>query len=173
MLKRLMCAGLVLLGPAPQTPAPKPATYVTQADIQATLALAPPTSVSDQPIRVMTTNGYNIGVAVVHRPGTANQGAILHDQVPEVYHIIEGSGMLVTGGTLLNQRVLAADSRIVREVNGPSTSGNGIQGGESRHVGPGDVVIIPAGVPHQFSSVEGTITYIVIRFDPNRTLRLK
>jgi mannose-6-phosphate isomerase-like protein (cupin superfamily) len=152
---------------------PTAATYVTAADIQATLGQAPPASVSDQPIRVLDAGGTNIGVAVVHRPQAANQGAIEHDVVPEIYHVLEGAGTLVTGGTLVAPRVLAADSRIVREVNGPSSSGTGITGGESRRISAGDVVVIPAGVPHQFSAVEGSITYIVIRFDPGRTIQLR
>lgn len=171
MLRRSVLGLLLALGSSHQRPTV--ATYVTAADIQATLARADTARVSDNPIRVMDAGGYNIGVAVVNRPGTANQGAIYHDSVPEVYHVISGAGTLVTGGTLVNPRPYAGDSRIVREVNGPSTGGSAIQGGQSQHIGPGDVVVIPAGVPHQFSAVEGKITYIVIRFDPVRTLQLK
>ena len=38
--------------------------------------------------------------------------------------------------------------------------------GESRHVGPGDVVIVPAGTPHWFSAIDDPVTYMEIRYDP-------
>ena len=40
------------------------------------------------------------------------------------------------------------------------------QGGESRQVKPGDIVIIPAGTPHSFSALDGPISYLVYRFEP-------
>jgi quercetin dioxygenase-like cupin family protein len=43
----------------------------------------------------------------------------------------------------------------------------------TRRIKAGDVVVIPAGVPHWFSEIEGSITYIVVRVDPNRLLAAK
>jgi quercetin dioxygenase-like cupin family protein len=37
----------------------------------------------------------------------------------------------------------------------------------------GDTVIIPAGVGHWFSAVEGSIDYIVVHIDPDKIVRLK
>ena len=34
------------------------------------------------------------------------------------------------------------------------------------HVGAGDVVVMPAGVPHMFTAVDSSIAYLVIRVDP-------
>jgi len=42
-----------------------------------------------------------------------------------------------------------------------------------RQVKTGDMIVIPAGVPHWFSKINGSITYVVVRIDPNRTLPLK
>lgn len=153
---------------------PTSATYVAAADVQATLKKAPPTSVSDQPIRVVDAGGYNVGIAVVHRPKTSVQGSpVEHDKVTEIYHVMEGSGTLVTGGTLVNPKPRPADSREVARVNGPSVTGTSVQGGETRRISAGDVVIIPAGVPHWFSEIQESLTYVVVRVDPEKVVPLK
>ena len=91
----------------------------------------------------------------------------------EVYTIMEGSGTLVTGGTMVNPKRREATHRSVAELNGPSVDGTGLQNGQSRRVGPGDVVVIPAGVGHFFSAIDGSIRYLVVRVDPDRVIPLK
>jgi quercetin dioxygenase-like cupin family protein len=49
----------------------------------------------------------------------------------------------------------------------------GIEGGVSRRLSKGDVVIIPGGVPHGWASVEGDITYLIVRSDPSKKIPLK
>ncbi len=43
----------------------------------------------------------------------------------------------------------------------------------TRKIKAGDVVVIPAGVPHWFSQIDGSITYVVVRVDPARVLAPK
>jgi quercetin dioxygenase-like cupin family protein len=40
-----------------------------------------------------------------------------------------------------------------------------IQDGESRHVVKGDVILIPENTPHWYKDVEGSITYLEVRFN--------
>ena len=55
---------------------------------------------------------------------------------------------------------------IVRPTAGASGGGVAtIQGGESRHVTKGDVILIPAGTPHWYKDVDGSITYLEVRFN--------
>ena len=54
------------------------------------------------------------------------------------------------------------------EIRGPS-----IKDGVSKHLGPGDVVVIPAGVGHWFSAIDGSIRYLVVRVDANKILAAK
>ena len=70
----------------------------------------------------------------------------------EVHHIIDGAGTLVTGGT------------IVRKDNAPAGRAT-IDGGVSRRVTKGDVILVPAGAPHWYKDLEGTITYLEVRFE--------
>ena len=150
------------------------ATYVTAADIQANLNGAPSAATNPQPnIRVVDAGGYNVAVGVIHRPQTPPGVAAVHDKVSEVYHVTEGAGTLVTGGTIVNSKPRPADALSVRLEDGPGSSGSAIQGGVTRRIKAGDVVVIPAGVPHWFSAIEGSITYVVVRVDPNRLLAAK
>lgn len=160
--------------PKPAVDVTKPATDVLAADITATLKNAPTTSVSDQPIRVVDVGGYNVGIFVVNRPKVSEQGAILHDnRVSEIYYMLEGAGTLVTGGTLVDPQRVPPDSRIVAQINGPSIRGSRIQGGTTRRIAKGDVVIIPGGTPHWWSEIQADTTYLVVRPDPDHILQNK
>ena len=152
---------------------PTSATYIINNDVQSTLKRMPPNSVTDQQVRVVDTGKQNVGIGVVHRSAQAAQNAVEHDQVTEVYHILAGSGTMVTGGTLENPQRRPANDAALRDLTGPSTTGAALQKGESRRVGPGDIVIIPAGVGHWFSAVDGSIDYVVVRIDPDKIVHLK
>src|SRR5215467_11850397 len=146
------------------------ATDVSAADIRATLKQAPPDAVMDQQIRVVDMGKYNVAVGVLHRAAKARQTAIEHAQVTEVYHITEGSGTFVTGGQMTEPTPSPADGTTVKILVGPSTNGAAIRGGQSRKVGPGDVIVIPPGVAHWFSAVEKDMNYLVVRVDADHVL---
>ena len=151
-----------------------PATYVSAAAIQANLNGAPNAAVNPSPnIRVVDAGGYNVAVGAIHRPETPPGVAAVHFKVTEIYHVMDGAATLVTGGTMVDAKTRPADSLSVRLEDGPGESGTAIQGGVSQRIKAGDVVVIPAGVPHWFSKIEGSITYVVVRFDPNRMLAPK
>ena len=164
-----------------QTPSPAShlprgtATDISSAEVQALVQKTAADRVSDQAIRVVNVNGeYNVSIGVVHRAKTSGKEApsgIEHAQITEVYHVIEGTGTLVTGGTLDNPREISAENPVVTVLNGPSTGGSGIQGGVSRKIAPGDVVVIPPNTPHWFSEITtDQIVYLVVRIDPHKIL---
>ena len=146
------------------------AVDVTAADIRATLTQAPADGVMDQQIRIVDIGKYNVAVGILHRAARAKQTAIEHAQVTEVYHIITGSGTFVTGGTMVDPTPSPADGTTVKILVGPSTNGASIRGGQSRKVGPGDVIVIPPGVAHWFSAVEADMDYLVVRVDGDHVL---
>jgi mannose-6-phosphate isomerase-like protein (cupin superfamily) len=149
---------------------PTPATYVTNSDIQAIFKQAPENGVSDKQIRSVSVGKVNVAIAAVYRSAKANNTSIEHDQVTEVYTIIEGSGTMVTGGKMTNPDRLKPDDPTVKVLVGPSMRGGPLEGGESRKVGPGDMIIVPPGVPHWFSSIDGAIRNSVVRVDPDKLL---
>lgn len=102
-------------------------------------------------------------------PGTAT--GIAHEHQTETYLITSGGGTLVTGGHIVNGRKSAPDSQVTRVLNGPSCSGR-IEGPDvvKRVVKPGDIIIIPAGVPHGWIEIADHVDYLSVRPDPDRVL---
>lgn len=151
------------------------ATIITEGEIRAAVAGHNTGAIADVVLNVESMESrYNVGVAVVRRTpidGHAPVDALVHTDVTEVYHIIEGNGVLVTGGTLQSPKPLT-DSAIVGEI-GPSLAGTSITGGTHHEVGPGDIVVVPPHTPHGFVQIDSKrIVYIVIRIDPKRVLAL-
>jgi glc operon protein GlcG len=139
---------LVLLAVAiggAQSPAP-PATYATAAELAATIQTGADTRPEMATARISNTDHYRINL--VHRGAAA--GAIVHAVGTEVHHVTEGAGTLVTGGTIVRPAA-----------GGPAT----IDGGLSRRVSKGDVILIPQGTPHWYREIEGSITYLEVRFN--------
>ena len=147
------------------------ATDVTRAEIDAVYETLG--NSIDKQIKVVDVGkSTNVAVGILERGTLETEGrvgAIVHHDVTEVYYILEGSGTLVTGGPLEDTREFPPDSAAVIELIGPSGRGT-FQGGVSREVSAGDVVIIPGGVPHGFSRIPDRIKYLSIRVDPDQVL---
>ncbi|PYR37018.1 MAG: hypothetical protein DMF93_18740 [Acidobacteria bacterium] len=137
-------------------------TVITAEEIASTLKQSVANNVVDQPVKAADVpGGHKASLALLRRtkPETT---ALIHDRVTEIYQITEGSGTIVTGGSLEN----ATATDLTRLNAGPSHTGTH-KGGESKHVGVKDVIIIPAGMPHRFSQLDGpAIVYLVYRFEP-------
>jgi hypothetical protein len=98
-------------------------------------------------------------------------GGISHDGQTETYIIVSGTGTLVTGGKIVNGRRSPAESEVTKVLNGPSCSG-AIAGADvvKRKVKTGDIIIIPAGVPHGWTEIIDHVDYLSVRPDPERVL---
>jgi len=154
------------------------ATIVRAAEVNAAVGRNTSGAVADSVLRVVSIESkYNVGASVVRRSqvdGRTPPDAIVHDAITEVYQIIEGRGVLVTGGTVESATPLPADGAIVRQITGPSSTGKRIVGGTRQEVGPGDIVIIPPHTPHGFVEIKTRrIVYTLIRVDPQMLLELK
>ena len=166
MLRLIRALLLALLAtPAIAQEAPQ-ATDVTSADIQTFIDALPRDRVSDRPIRVVEVTGdYRVGVYGVFRPKGLPAGANSHEvNTTEIYYMVEGAATLVTGGTLRPPGPA---------IEGTSARSPGIDGGVSRRVTKGDVVIIPGHTPHWWSELETDIEYLIFRPDPDNRLPLK
>ena len=58
-------------------------------------------------------------------------------------------------------------------MSGPGFTGTGVEGGATRLVAEGDVIMITAGTPHYFAEIPESITYSVVRIDPGQGLTLR
>ena len=151
--------GLVLLAVLAQAgaAAPLPATDIKASDVEAARQRAIATG-RDAPVRVLDAGRQNIGISMTQRAKGGTAGGGSHETITEVYHVLEGSATLVTGGT-----------------SGPRRTDGGfrIQGGVSRQITKGDVIIIPAGTPHGLSEIQEDVTIMVVRVDPDRVIELQ
>lgn len=93
--------------------------------------------------------GYKIHASRREGPGMAE----VHDWETDVVYVLEGSATVVTGGAVVKPKVTEPGQ----------LRGSQIQGGETRRIGKGDVMVIPAGVPHWFKEVSGPLTYFVVK----------
>ena len=148
-----------------------PAATVSAAQIQALMAPRKPNTLPN--IRVVDAGGHHVGVGVLYRTEGQTQNTAVHFKVSEVYHVMKGSGTLVTGGTVVNPKTRAADSVEVTREDGPGVTGTAIQDGVNHELKEGDVIVIPAGTPHWFSKINGSISYLVIRIDPSELIALQ
>lgn len=154
----------------------KVATVISSTALEAAKAEAPADSVSDQPLSHVESAEGRLGIGVVHRPVIEAGGpinAIQHHKQSEVYRVMAGSGTLVTSASMTEATVIDPDGYIVRNLTGPSDYGVIEDVENSRLIGEGDVIIIPAGVAHGFSEITEAITYMVVRIDPDRVVALK
>jgi mannose-6-phosphate isomerase-like protein (cupin superfamily) len=97
-------------------------------------------------------------------PAGAAAGGLTHDSQTEGYVIVSGGGTMITGGHIVNGRKSLPDSDVTKVLNGPSCSGM-IAGADvvRRVVKAGDVIIIPAGVPHGWTDITDHVDYLSIR----------
>jgi glc operon protein GlcG len=100
-------------------------------------------------VPIVETGGYKIHASRREGPGMAE----IHTRDTDIAYVLQGSATLVTGGTALDTRPTGPEE----------IRGSGIRGGETRRLVPGDVVVIPNGVPHWFREVEAPFLYYVVK----------
>jgi mannose-6-phosphate isomerase-like protein (cupin superfamily) len=77
-----------------------------------------------------------------------------HDAIVDIVFVQSGEGTLVMGGTMIGRR----------STNPGEYVGTRLDGGDRHPLGPGDIVHIPAGIPHSFL-VPGDkhFTYVLLK----------
>jgi mannose-6-phosphate isomerase-like protein (cupin superfamily) len=182
-MRSLLCAlgavalGLALLSGQEVQPTCKmcPGTYIPKSEIDAYLKRAIANKIVDQQVRAVDIGKANIGIGVVYRGRLTNAEPAVaeHDLVSELYHIIEGSGTLVLGADLVGLERRPASAKTVRVQNGPGNNAKAMRDGVAYQLSAGDVVFIPAGTGHQFTRIDDHITYLMVRFDPDKIVGTK
>jgi glc operon protein GlcG len=115
-------------------------TYVPADAVRAAFARGAP---------LVETGEYKVHAS---RRTSGGQAEVHHDET-DIFHVLEGSATLVTGGMVIGGTEIAPGE----------VRGSAIEGGESRTIRAGDVIIIPRGVPHWFKDVQGTCVYYVVK----------
>jgi glc operon protein GlcG len=76
-----------------------------------------------------------------------------HTSVTDIMYVLEGEATVVTGGEMVDRR----------QVGPGEYRASATRGGTAQHLARGDVMVIPAGVPHWFKEVPGPLTYYVVK----------
>lgn len=86
-------------------------------------------------------------------------GGELHQSFADLFYMLDGHASLVTGGEIVD-----------RKTTGPGEDrGSAVKGGNRQELKPGDVVHIPAGMPHQMLVADGeTVTYFVVKIQESQ-----
>jgi glc operon protein GlcG len=92
---------------------------------------------------------YQVHTSRRVQPGQAE----VHDRETDVIYVVDGQATFVTGGNAIELKNTAPDE----------FRGARIDGGETRTLQKGDVIIVPAGVPHWFKEVSGEFHYYVVK----------
>ncbi len=142
-----------LMGGAPKTENPtsssakdssvqtaQAATFIDSKKVAAAFAKGMP---------LLETAGYKVHASRRVDPGQAE----IHTLDTDVIYVVDGSATLVTGGKAIDTKMIAPNE----------IRGSRIEGGEEHHITKGDAIIIPNGVPHQFTSVTGELHYFVCK----------
>lgn len=93
-----------------------------------------------QTLRMVEGGKYNVNIRRI----TNAETALVHPATVDVWVVIAGAGTITTGGRIENGKIV---------------------GGQSHPLEAGDVEFIPAGLPHGVSGVQGSITWLNIRWD--------
>ena len=97
------------------------------------------------------SNGENY---MVHASRREKSGmSEVHKLDTDIIYVLDGTAVFVTGGKPVDAKMTAPDEY----------RGQAIDGGETRSLKKGDVVIVPKGVPHWFKQVSGTFLYYVVK----------
>lgn len=181
-LKLLLTVSLAALALLAQSPQPTchncQATYVPKSELDAYTAKAIKYKLTDQQVRSVDVGKSQVGIGMVTRgklmPGPARKGAVAeHEQISEVYYVIEGSATLLTGPNLVGAVKRPADEKTVRLQNGPGWNADGITNPQVNHLKAGDMIVIPAGTGHLFTEIPDHITYMMVRIDPDKVVPTK
>jgi len=96
-----------------------------------------------------TNRNYMVHTSRRDNPGLAE----IHTLDTDIIYVMEGTATFVTGGTAIEAKEIAANE----------IRGSRIEGGDTRQLVKGDVIIVPNNTPHWFKEVSGAFLYYTIK----------
>lgn len=149
----IVCMAAVAAAQQPATPGATPITemktFCSSVDVQALIAKAKSERKEGQAIvveRVVQLAPYMANLEYRASVGAA----AVHEKEAELMYVVDGSGTILTGGTLVNQT----------RMNPANLTGIAIDGGTPQKIAKGDFIFIPENTPHWISAIDGTIILV-------------
>jgi mannose-6-phosphate isomerase-like protein (cupin superfamily) len=158
------------------------AVYIPKSELDGYNQRAIEHKLVDQQVRSVDVGKVQVGIGSIYRgklgqavglENTVAEAVAEHEQVSEVYYVIEGSATLLTGPDLVDAKPRPSTLKTVREQNGPCFSAASIKNPETHELKAGDMIIIPAGTGHWFTKIDDHIRYVMVRLDPDKILPSK
>jgi glc operon protein GlcG len=94
-------------------------------------------------------HNYQVHTSRRDKPGQVE----VHTLDADVIYVLQGHTTFITGGTLLDGKTIAPN-----EIRGMQ-----LNGGDTRQLAQGDVIIVPHGVPHWFKEVSEPFLYLTVK----------
>jgi mannose-6-phosphate isomerase-like protein (cupin superfamily) len=89
----------------------------------------------------------------------AKAPAAVHETEAEMMYVIEGTGTIVTGGKLVDEK----------RNNPENLSGTDISGGSAQAISKGDFLVVPQNTPHQIAPSGGAPIILMTLHVPRKT----
>ena len=98
---------------------------------------------------LVATKDFTVSVIKRTGPGQVE----IHEHETDIFYITDGDATFMTGGTIVGGKQTAPGQ----------TRGTDLRGGQTVRLKKGDVITIPAGVPHWFKEVSPSISYLTVK----------
>ena len=84
---------------------------------------------------------------------TSNGNIEIHEKETDIFYVMDRSATIIVGGTAVDPRQTRPGQMTAKD----------IQDGQTYNLKKGDVLVIPAGTPHWFKQVNGSINYLTVK----------
>jgi mannose-6-phosphate isomerase-like protein (cupin superfamily) len=134
---------------------PAPSLFMSEKDILGLIEKAKADRKNDAPLvpePILQLAPYK--AQLEYRPLKAP--AALHEKDAELFVVLQGTGDIITGGKLVDEK----------RVNAANLTGSDIADGQTHHVVKGDVLIVPNNTPHQVVPTGGAPVVVMTMHVP-------
>ena len=157
MMATALVLSCLLIGAASTAPKKPDTDYFSATVLRDRVAGAPERSQRTRGVLLGDRGGYKYMVIRRDRTGEVE----VHARWDDVIIVQEGAGTLVYGG---NHEIETGPGPYLLGEDSGELRGGTITGGTIQPLHAGDLVIVPAGIPHQVRlDPDGSITYLVVK----------
>jgi mannose-6-phosphate isomerase-like protein (cupin superfamily) len=157
IVSMITVAGIAVIAMA-QQPNQTQKTFTSAADVEAMIAKAkserkPDQANFNQPLLRLAPYAVNLE----YRVEGVDTPATVHEKEPELIYVVDGAGILTTGGKLMGER----------RTNAINLAGTSVEGGTPQRISKGDYIIVPQNTPHSFTKTEGRLVIMSVHLPGN------
>ena len=135
-------------GAAAQSGAQPAKLFASAADVEAMINKAKSERKPDQANfiqQIVRLAPYNANLE--YRVEGIDTPATLHETEAELVFVVDGAGILNSGGKLVEER----------RTNATNRGGKDVEGGTAQRIAKGDYIFLPENTPHSFRKTEGRL----------------